>query len=447
MKKFFLTCCAAVLLGTTAAFAGAPSASDFIAPVDGGTTTVEQPNAVKVDEDAKTITANSYQDAANKVANDDDELSEGAWVIKVGSGSGFCAKGVASYEVFPNPNATIQSKRVAYVYAYTKAKSELAKFLNAYSTSGRDIIQNVWEHADNEETSSNKRDLSIEENLNEAVDGIIRGFVTYEVHEIPDANANDGSGSVAVTIIATPKTIGKTTFVKPDAVSADTIAEGLEQVLRDIKSGLVTPVGGRVIFCKATGELAYVGFGSEINRKTSDPTFNRELKIEALHTARMRAASSLSGIISEGGDNIKTSSQLAGKTLSQKFIQDTYKATEGDPLAKPDVNGIARTIDQKTSSFSNTSTKTTVLESLRNGTIPPGVQQKSWTDESGDWSVAVAVYIPSLTKQAADFNRDMQNSQIVKPYGPSSDSPTTIIPKKEGAGKFGSGKVHNDDDL
>ena len=439
MKRLISTCCTlAVLMGTAIVLAQAPSASDFIAPADGGSTTVEQPTAVKVDQGNNVVTAATIPDAANKVC--DDDLSEGAYVLKTGSGPGYCAKGVATFKVYPNPNATIQSKRLAYIYAYTKAKVELSGFLNDRKSSGREAIQSFWEHVEDEEHSSNKMDLSIEENLQIVIDAILRGYVTYEVHE----GEIDGGKFVSVAIIVTPKTIGKTSFVKPDAITADTLAEGLEQVLRDVRNGLVTPVGGRVVFCQATGELAYVGFGCEINRKTSDPTFNLELKIEALDTAKMRAASSLCGIIN--GDNIKASAQLGGKNISSNFIQESYKATEDDPLAKPDAGGVARTVDNVTSAFRNDSTKTRVMESVRNGIIPPGVQQKAWIDESGDWAVAVAVYIPSLSKQAADFYRTMQNTPIVKPYGPNNSS-TTIIPKKEGAGKFGSGKVHNDDDL
>ena len=439
MKRFISTCCTlAVLMGTAIALAQAPSASDFLPPADGGSTRVEQPNAVKVDQGNNVVTAATISDAANKVCEDD--LSEGAYVLKTGSGPGYCAKGVATFKVYPNPNATIQSKRVSYVFAYTKAKVELASFLNNRQSSGHEAIKSFWELVEDEERTSVKKDLSIEENLQIVIDAILRGYVTYEVHE----GENEGGKFVSVSIIVTPKTVGRTSFVKPDAITADSLAEGLEQVLRDVKNGLVTPVGGRVVFCQATGELAYVGFGCEINRKTSDPTINLELKIEALDTAKMRAASSLCGTIN--GDNIKATGQLDGKNASRNFIQDAYKATEDDPLAKPDAGGVARTVENATSSFRNDTDKARIMESVRNGIIPPGVQQKAWIDESGDWAVAVAVYIPSLSKQAADFYRTMQNTPIVKPYGPNNSS-TTIIPKKEGAGKFGSGKVHNDDDL
>lgn len=434
-RSIFSICALFVLMGTTAVFAQAPSASDFLPPVDGGSTKIEQPNAVNVDKASSTITAKTIQDAANKVCEDD--LSEGAWILKVGSGFGFCAKGVGSFKSFPNPNATIQNKRLAYIYAYTKAKTELSTFLTAHSSSGRDAIQNMWDKAHDEESSSIKKDLSIEENLNQAVDAILRGYVTYEVHE--------GDKFVSVTIIVTPKTIGKASFAKPEIITADTILSGLDQVLRDVKAGLVTPVGGRVIFCEATGELSYVGFGCEINEKTSDPDMNLELKIEALNSAKLRAESALCGIIN--GDNIKETSQFNNNSPSSKFIQNSYKLTENDPLANPDAAGVAQKVEQVTSSFRSTNSKTRVMESVRNGIIPPGVMQKAWIDESGDWAVAIAVYTPSLSKQTAEFYRDMQNSQIVKPYGPTNNSSTTIIPKKEGVGKFGSGKVHNDDDL
>ena len=55
----------------------------------------------------------------------------------------------------------------------------------------------------------------------------------------------------------------------PNAIEADSLRDGLNQVIAEVRSGLVPPVGGRIIMMRSTGETAFVGFGSAVVRSSA----------------------------------------------------------------------------------------------------------------------------------------------------------------------------------
>ena len=76
---------------------------------------------------------------------------------------------------------------------------------------------------------------------------LLKGFVVYAVE---DDTANR---KVYVSIVTTPKTRGKFNRPSPNGLEADSIRDGLGQVLLEIQTGLIPPVGGKMISSSCHG--------------------------------------------------------------------------------------------------------------------------------------------------------------------------------------------------
>ena len=76
-------------------------------------------------------------------------------------------------------------------------------------------------------------------------------------------------------------------------------------MLAEIQSGVVPPVDGRIVSVPETGEIAFVGFGSEIVRPSDNKKTNANNRTNARRRASLRAEASLCGIIR--GDTVTAS--------------------------------------------------------------------------------------------------------------------------------------------
>ena len=63
--------------------------------------------------------------------------------------------------------------------------------------------------------------------------------------------------------VTTPKTRRQFNRSSLNGMEADSIRDGLNQVLL-IKNRLISPVSGKIIQVAATGEIAFVGLGSDV---------------------------------------------------------------------------------------------------------------------------------------------------------------------------------------
>lgn len=419
------------------ASAQAPSAQDFLPPAAGGTTEVSQPNNVKIVKEKNTIFADTMQDAANAAVKYTANANEGFVFLSVPSGTGALATGVAQYRVMANPNANIISKRQAYIVAYHFAKVNLAKGLNESQNDGTNLITQAAEYLETQDSSKASQELSTEERVSQTVNALIRGYVIYEVKEDPASNF------ITVSIITTPKTSNGNAHISTDTLDAQTIAKGIEQVLSEVKSGVVPPVGGRVISCKETGELAYVGFGSSVIRSIPSPAMQAQAKLTALRIAETRARDSLCGIIR--GDNVAAQHSVNGNSQDSSLSEVAYKLEKKDPLSDDKGAKRSQEIKQQKEEFFSPEKNADVISSARKGIIPPGVMVQKWADENGEWAIAMAVYMPSVTEAAVELNEKMRNGKIVIPYGQGSASGSSVPAKDPSSLK--SGKVHNDADL
>ena len=391
------------------------SVDDFLPPAQAATPedasvrlTVENPAEVKEVEGDVTgepaISAASAQDAINAwVAKRSDGFEE----IVFPSGFGFVATGVSTYGKHDNPVAERAAKRNAYVTSYMRAKTQLAEGLNGVYTSGR---TKAFERIATVNESQGQTLINIKEDTQEAIrqriDGFLRGYVVYEVFD----DAEDSR--VYLTIVTTPKTQGH--FDRPDVrtISASSVQEGLGQVFVEIEKGLTPPVGGRMIYVPATGEMAFVGFGSAVVGRQSNAAAQAKLELNAERIAKIRAKDALCGVIV--GEDIESEEKLDSQVSSMN--NDFEELCKDDPIVKnnPDHPGYVK-LQNSVSAFKAAEANVSVMRGAREGVLPPGVRQEAWSDEDKEFTYAVAVYMPSASNAAETGAASMQSGGILTP--------------------------------
>ncbi|MDR1979723.1 MAG: hypothetical protein LBQ42_13390 [Synergistaceae bacterium] len=450
MKKFFVKALsvAFVLSFSFTPALAALSVDDFVPPIQASDEaeraeqrTVREPGEVKEVRGEVTgkpaISAKSAQDALN------------VWVAKrvrgfdeilFPSGFGFVATGIGIYERLDNPVATRASQRGAYVRAYMDAKSQLAEGLTGVLTSGNteafSRIATINESLG--QTLANVEDVTVE-SVRQRVDALLRGYVVYDV--LDDVNAS----RVFLTIATTPRTQGH--YDRPDAstLSAASVQEGLAQVLAEIERGLTPPVGGRTIFVPATGELAFVGFGSAIIGRHDSAAVQARLELNAEEIARVRATNALCGIIV--GEEIASPTETDAEIRSMS--KDFEELSRNDPIVKenPEHPGYVKLQNRK-SAFRAAETTRRVITGATRGMLPPGVKHQSWADEDRAFTYAVAVYLPSATERAAEGAESMRSGAILRPVGEEPRRGIAPAPTfREDVRQGPSGTVQNVDDL
>jgi len=396
-----------------------PSADDFLPPVQASTPEQQQQleqlkgPVQEVKDPATGQTAaqgQTAQDAINFVVN---KHSAGAEMIKFGSGLGWVATGIGGYDVMENPTATRIAKRNAYVKAFLDAKKKLAEALNGLSNEGRtQVVEQM------EQVTDNKADLANfaatqDEKLEQAVQMLLKGFVIYAVED------DTAKKTVYVSIVTTPKTRGQFNRPSPNGMEADSIRDGLSQVLLEIQNGLIPPVGGKIIQVPATGEIAFVGFGSDVIRTSDNSAMQLKMRLNADKIAQMRAKDALVGMII--GDDTGWKSKLDETT------QQTIKDFETSDNGKEDAR--LQHFEKTRQSFLNMQKSSEQFQSVRNGILPPGVSSKTFTSKDDAEVYAVAVYIPSVSQQAAQTAKEMSQTQLLgNPNDASSNNTAPATP-------------------
>ena len=387
-----------------------PSVDDLLAPASGGSTQIAQPAAVKIDKANKTVAAATAQDAANAAVRENTQelqgttaAAAGARLIRFPSGLGVVATGVSPYRLTSNPTASRLSQRNAYVVAYTKAKKELAVFIDGMTNEGKDEIRDQLANIETTDESLTALSTSTETTVKQAADSLLRGFVVYEVHDDP------ATKTVTVSIVTTPKTRGEHARPASTQIDAASLREGMGQVLAEIKAGVVPPVGGRVVVVPATGETAFIGFGSSVIRGGDEPAIRGRMKEAARRAAEALAADALCGIII--GDRLTWQFGMTERYREQ--YQNFVPAAGDDPLA-PDAGGLKR-LDQAREAIVSSMEQTDQYRSARKGILPPGLTPRSWFDEAGEWAYAIVVYTPGSSNAAAGIRRAMDAARPLQP--------------------------------
>lgn len=451
MKKLIrsLIVCALLALVTQTCDAQV-TADDFMPVHQGGPSEVKQPEEVKVEGDV--VEAATAQDAMNAAADENEkELAKGdtdqvgCKMVKFGSGIGFVASGISTYRNMQNPVATRISKRKAYVVAFTAAKKNLAEHLSGLTTEGQTTIHEALVNTTLSDDDMSNISQKTVESYKQSVDMMLRGFVVYEV------NDDIENSMVSVSIVTTPKTRGRLARPAPNAIEVETLREGIAQVLQEVKTGIVPPVGGRIILVRSTGETAFVGFGSGVVRASKNKAAQAKLKITSQKIARARATDALCGIIL--GDRTSWQSSLISETEeASKEFEEINKAAEDDPLSKETVTETKK-LDKAYDTFVSTLRTDEVFKSARSGVLPPGITPKTWFDEDEAWAYGMAVYIPSQTNAAAEAAEEMRNSKMIQDFpgrasrgGSTSSADPKTVKEGKGVKRGPSGKISNDDD-
>jgi hypothetical protein len=411
MKTVFSTVCCALIVAHGANAQSPPKADEFIPIAQGGPATVKNPKAVKT-EGKNLISASDAQDAINAaVMQNKKELQGGtgkevgATMVKYPSGLGFVATGAATYRTVENPVLTRIAKRKAYVIAFAVAKRHLAEILSGLSTEGKESVRLSLENVNLPKEELTNIAADSKEAITQAVEMMLRGFVIYEVHD--DTKQN----TVMVSIVTTPKTRGKLDRPAPHMVKANSLTEGLEQVIQEVRTGVVPPVGARIIDVKTTGETAYVGFGSSVVRTSSNAAVQARLNLDAQKIAGMRSKDSLCGLVI--GDLASWRGSVVDSLKDE--IQEFQEVKKDDPLSKTTPGGVLK-LEKARQTLVSKMKADDLYESARIGKLPPGVITRTWFDEDHAWSYSMSVYIPSASKAAADTAKEMKGAKIIRVF-------------------------------
>ncbi len=451
LRNLLFSLVALATLSIGAAASAQVTADDFLPPVRGGPSDVKEPEKVRIKDGV--VEAATAQDAMNAAVEENQkQLAEnieevGARMVTFPSGFGFVATGAATYRTMANPVATRIAKRKAYVIAFVKAKANLAETLGGLSNEGKEEVREALVNINLPNEEMTNISTQSEESLKQAVEMMLRGFVVYEVKD------NTAQNSVYVSIVTTPKTRGQMARPAPHVVEAENLRDGLNQVIAEVTSGLVPPVGGRIVQMRKTGETAFVGFGSMIVRTSEHAAVQSKLNLAAQKIARMRAKDALCGLII--GDKASWKGSVVDSL--QDEIREFEPLNADDPLAAEDPTAV-RKLEETRQSFVARLQSTHMYKSARKGILPPGVNTKSWFNENHAWAYAMSVYVPSLTDAAAATAKAMREADIVQPVGDSGgkaggrkgftdEEDSEIDRPGDGVEKGPTGKVGSDEDL
>lgn len=321
-----------------------------------------------------------------------EEEGDGVKMIAVGSGIGILSTGSGSYETYENRNATLLSKRAAYMKAFQIAKKQLVENMEGMSNMCATAINETMDIIDTATESAANTTSMMSDNCAESVKGALAGYVTFDVFDDPSENL------VRVSLISTPKTREQTKR-KVGAITQTTEPNIIfKQIIAELQSGVLPPVGAKVITNAETGESFVLGFGSSIIRDNKNNAVKRKLLNVSKSQAQAKARNGLIAVMQ--GEQVYWEGGFTENQL-EKNEQFEY---EPDSINPADAKVLAET--QHT--FLNNMKSTDSYKSFASGKVPAGVSVKTFKSHDGDWMLAVAVYAPSLeaaAKQAAAENK------------------------------------------
>ncbi|MDR2180480.1 MAG: hypothetical protein LBP21_09240 [Synergistaceae bacterium] len=397
------------------------NADDFLPPVQVEGTQKEELMTVKDEGAVKTAvdpvlqkevtTASNLQDAINKTIK---KPRQGCSILaEPGGGYAFVATGQASYKT---ESVTVTAGRIAqrnaYIEAFMNAKAQMAQTVGEIVVRGATDFSKKIDKLDSDTKELRNIETDLSEEQLQTVRKVLKGYVTYAV--------KNERTNVYVTIVSSSKTRGKFSRSGADGLVASNLREGLNTLISEIRSGFVPPVGGRIIEVPATGEVAYVGFGSSVVYYDREEDVQEELKLEAEQVAGLRAVDALAGIIL--GDDVMWQAHADASTRDRKA--DFERLQLSDQTTKGSQAEI-REYEQRKREMQIRSQTDTKIQSLRQGILPPGVMRDTSLDEDEAFAYGIAVYVPSLSDAARSAAREMDEAELVRPPASSQNSPSS----------------------
>lgn len=353
------------------------------------TSDVKEVDDVVIADDPKTAVLVAHQSLI-----EDDE--DGVKMIAVSSGVGILSSGSASYETYENKNATLLSKRAAYMKAFQVAKKQLVENLEGMNNMCATAINETTDSIETGTEGLANTNMLTSDNCGESVKGALAGYVTFDVYD------NAEEKLVRVSLISTPKTREQTKR-QVGALTQTTEPNVIfKQIITDLQAGLLPPVGAKVITNAQTGESFVLGFGSAILRENRNKSVQRKLASMAKSQAQAKARNSLISVMQ--GEEIYWEGGFSENQL-EKNEQFEYPKDSIDPA---DATALAE--DKHT--FMNNVKFAESYKSFAAGKVPAGVSTKTFKSSDGNWQLAVAVYAPSL--EAAAKKASAENQQRVR---------------------------------
>ncbi|MEL0640703.1 hypothetical protein V6260_08805 [Pseudoalteromonas aliena] len=332
---------------------------------------------------------------AHQALIDDDE--DGLKMIQVGSGTGILSIGSASYNTYENINATLLSKRGAYNKAYLVAKKQLIENMKGVENQCSNLVSATSDSIDSGAEGAVNEQTTALENCKDSVSGSLAGFVTYDVYDDVEENL------VRVSLISTPKTRSQ---IKGNrgAVAVTTDPNTIfKQVISDVKSGVLPPVGAKVLTNAQTGEVIILGYGSAIIRQNRSKNVARKLKGVAKSQSQTRARSAL--LATMQGEKVY---------WQGGFDENQMEGTKQFEYDDPNLNDPqqVKVLEEDRNTFLNQVKSSDEYATISKGKLPPGVSVKSFSSDDNLWQYSVAVYAPSLEATARQAAKEMEGNNV-----------------------------------
>ncbi len=382
---------------------------------------VKDPDAVSVSSNSEipTIKAKTIQDGFNAFTK---RHEMGAVMIEASNGEiGFIATGSGTYDMeMSNITAVRISQRLAYLQGLMDAKVQLSKLVKSADIAGYDIYGHSSANENTDDTSSTAHTTAFDSMGSSHVANVLKGYVTYDVFD--GFNGPKYESTVFITIAVTPKTMGMYSRPVNDTIMAQNLSDGMNAVLAEIQTGVVPPVGGRIVDVPTTGEIAFVGFGSCVVQDADKAAVRAINRRDAQKIATLRAESELCGILT--GDNVDGQANYR-ESIRQAF--GNFQAIEDkDPLKEFVSSEDIAQVEAIKEGFRQNQEFNEAISTARKGLLPPGVTRRTWLDDEGIFAYSVAVYVPSATNKAAAAGKAMDEANLIQKIEPNK---ATITPQ------------------
>ncbi|WP_029773716.1 hypothetical protein [Pseudoalteromonas sp. TB51] len=336
-----------------------------------------------------------------------DDNEDGIKMIQVGSGTGILSIGSNYYKTYENINATLLSKRSAYVQAGLIAKKQMVQNMTGLQQQCETAASITMDRIDTGVEGASNSKASLTENCKESLSGMLAGYVTFDVFDDPEEKM------VRVSLISTPKTRLQTKSNRGIIAVTTNPNEIFQQVIEDVKSGVLPPVGSKVLTNAATGEVIVIGYGSAIIRQDKNKSMGRQLRQMAKSQSQTRARSAL--IATMQGESVTWQGKMDEKQFegSENFKYD-------DPYLQDPTQ--VKILDEQRETFVNQVKQSNEYKTIAQGQLPAGVNVKNFTSDDKYWQYSVAVYAPSLEATARQAAKEMEgnNGQTVNGVSQSS---------------------------
>lgn len=361
---------------------------DFVPPVQGGAADPAGP--VKADRDV--VTAETMQDglsyAYKEILNED---GQGVRTVATKTGMGVIAAATVSYKRYENINATMLSKRGAYVRAFTDAQRRMVQYFKGFENNCKAAVSSNRLVLDTGVEGAANAGTTVDEVCSETVKGVLAAYVTYQVAD------NDADHEVTVALASSTKTRSAVDRPGGAVVVSTDPKRAFEHIAKEIALGVVPPLGAKLIHNPDNGEAIVIGFGSAIIRQNRDKAMMREMKDMARRQAETRANSALVSFLN--GSDVYWQGGFDEKQIESSQQFDIPTDENGKPL-DPVV------FDDTRSVFLNAVRQSDDYKVVTSGNLPPGIKSKTFQSEDGFWMNSITIYMASATAEAAKAGRE-----------------------------------------